>query len=231
MRKYDHIFFDLDRTLWDFDSNSREALTELFHELDWGSVTMPDAQEFITTYQQINERCWDEYRRGLIDKAELRVLRFRKSLAVYQLHDDAQADYLGDRYIEVSPRKTNLETGTMEVLEYLKSREYILHIITNGFAEVQYIKMQNSGLTDFFEEIIISEDVGEKKPHPMVFNHALSRAGAQPSASLMIGDDWAVDVHGAAGVGMDQVYYNPDNRKGGESTFEIRELRELCNFL
>lgn len=231
MRNYDHIFFDLDRTLWDFDSNSREALTEIFDELDWGSTEVPDAQEFITTYQQINERCWDQYRRGLIEKNELRVLRFRLSLAHYDLHDEEQADFLGDRYVEISPRKTILETGTIEVLDYLKSKSYRLHIITNGFAEVQHIKLDNSGLTSYFEEVIISEHVGEKKPHPLVFNHALAQAGAQAGSSLMIGDDWAVDVDGAAQVGMDQVYYNPGKRAGGASTFEIRELRELQNFL
>jgi putative hydrolase of the HAD superfamily len=229
--KYDHIFFDLDHTLWDFDTNSRQALCEIFEVIEWGGSIRPDANEFVTVYQRINEECWDQYRKGLLDKDNLRVVRFRKSLNHFDLDDHALADRLGNMYIQISPRKTNLMNGTMEILDYLKAKSYALHIITNGFSEVQFVKLDNCGLSPYFTQIVTSEEVGQKKPHPDVFEYALQKADAPRNRSLMIGDDIHVDVKGALDIGMDQVYYNPLQKETGPATYEISDLLELREIL
>jgi putative hydrolase of the HAD superfamily len=118
------------------------------------------------------------------------------------------------------------------MLDYLKSKGYALHIITNGFAEVQYIKLANSGLKGFFGEVIVSEEVGYKKPHIEVFSAALSSAGANKIESIVIGDDLEADIGGARNAGIDQVYYNPDQEAhDDQTTFEIIHLEEIHNIL
>jgi putative hydrolase of the HAD superfamily len=229
--KYKHLFFDLDRTLWDFDKNSKLALFEIFEEINWAGLVKPNAERFVTTYQEINEECWVMYRKGEIDKDTLRVIRFRRSLAHYDLTDADLADRLGDMYIEISPRKTNLIDGAIEILDYLKSKGYQMHIITNGFSEVQDIKLDNCGLAKFFGQVVTSEHVGKKKPDPDVFAYALNKAAAEVDHSLMIGDDHAVDIVGAQNVGMDQVYFNPRNKQSLLATYEIGNLRELREIL
>ena len=94
------------------------------------------------------------------------------------------------------------------MLKYL-SKKYKLHIITNGFHEVQHIKLQHAGLTSYFNEIITSEQMGVKKPNPKIFNYALQKANTSAEESIMIGDDLEVDVLGAEKVGIQGVFFNP----------------------
>ncbi|MFZ6051755.1 YjjG family noncanonical pyrimidine nucleotidase [Halocola ammonii] len=231
MKKYDHLFFDLDRTLWDFEANSEVALRGLFDVFELRGRGVENFEDFLSTYKQINEACWAKYRMGEMDKETLRVTRFLDTFKKYGLDDRKLAIEFGDGYIAESPRQKGLKPGTIETLDYL-AEKYVLHIITNGFKEVQHIKMENCGLTPYFSEIIISEEVGEKKPHPRVFNSALDRAKTSSKRSVMVGDDLIADVGGARNAGWDQVFYNPDEVRHSENiTFEIRHLNELTNIL
>lgn len=229
--EYKHLFFDLDRTLWDFERNSSETLNELYILNDLHSKGVLSAELFIQTYKAHNESLWVKYREGQIEKDELRTSRFDLSLQEFGINNKDLANQIGQQYISSCPLKTHLFPNTVETLIYLK-KKYDLHIITNGFEEVQYIKLEQSNLLHFFDQVITSEQLGCKKPDSKIFKHALLKAFAQPYESLMIGDDLPVDILGAKNVGIDQVYFNPNKTEHKEIlTFEIHSLNQLTDIL
>jgi putative hydrolase of the HAD superfamily len=229
-RKYTHIFFDLDRTLWDFDRNSTESLTELISRHDLSGI-INNTSRFISIYHQINVKLWDLYRRGQMTKAVLRTQRFRMSFEEFGIKDEELAKKIGDEYLRISPSKTNLIPHSIEILEYLKSRSH-LHIITNGFTDVQINKLRNCNLEGYFDSMTSSELVGHNKPRIEIFQQALSSVQARKKDSIMIGDDLEVDIAGARNFGIDQVFLNREGIKHSDVvTYEINSLLELKNFL
>jgi putative hydrolase of the HAD superfamily len=228
---YKDLFFDLDRTLWDLDSNSKEALFEIFTQYNLEQIGVFNFDAFFQNYQNINDKLWDDYRKGLVFKEDLRYNRFILTLDAFGIQDIALAKKIGDQYVETAPLRTKLLPNAMEVLHYLKSK-YSLHIITNGFEEVQQLKMKNSGLSPFFNEIITSDRAKYKKPDPRIFAFALHQTGAKRNDSLMIGDNLQLDVIGAKNMGIAQVFFNPEGlRHECEVTYEIKDLSELIQFL
>ena len=226
---YKHLFFDLDRTLWDFETNAQEALTELYEAHCLAEKGIPTAAVFIENYKLHNERLWEQYRNGVVEKEVLRSSRFLLTLNDFGIDDTTLAADLGEQYIQNCPLKTHVFPFTYETLDYLH-KKYRLHIITNGFEEVQYIKLEQSKMLHYFEQVITSEQVGVKKPHPDVFKHAMVKAFCKPEESVMIGDDLPVDILGAKAVGMHQVYFNPEQISHSESmTYEISCLSQLQN--
>ena len=188
-------------------------------------------EEFVETYQKINEELWALYRRGLLNKRKLRTVRFTKTLEAFNVDDEYLGDQLGTAYIEISPHKTALLPNAIDVLDYL-SEKYHLHIITNGFEEVQHVKLEKSGLSPYFDKVITSEQVGARKPDPAVFHYALKISKARAFNSLMIGDDLGADIIGAREVGIDQVYFNPKKIEHTEElNFEMEDLIELKQIL
>tara|TARA_Y100000813_G_C24075971_1_gene311054 strand:+ start:147 stop:842 length:696 start_codon:yes stop_codon:yes gene_type:complete len=209
MNAFKHIFLDLDRTLWDFESNSQLELTNLYHKYKLHEKGISLVDEFINVYKKINEECWLLYRENKLSKEHLRTVRFAQTLEYFGIIDDSISSKIGWDYVKNSPLRTLLLDGCLELLEYLHSK-YILHIITNGFEEVQFKKLSNSNLLKYFDQIITSEAVGCKKPHPEIFNYALSQSGAELTNSVMIGDDLNTDVQGAINIGMSCIFYNPN---------------------
>lgn len=231
MKAYKHLFFDLDRTLWDLDRNSRETLQELYDYYRLEDRGVLNFESFFENYKQINDRLWDDYRKGQIHKDSLRTERFSKTLQLFDIFDLQLSENIGSSYVENSPQKTNLMPHTLDVLEFLKGK-YHLHIITNGFEEVQHIKLQNSGIASYFSQIITSEKAQCKKPDPRIFAFALHASGAKRNESLMIGDSLELDILGAKHVGIDQVYFNPEETKHRhEITHEIKDLSELMKIV
>ena len=229
--KYKHIFFDLDRTLWDFDAAAEVAFERIYDKYDLKSLGIPSAHEFHEVYHPLNERLWELYREDKITKADLNRTRFLKPLEHYGIHDIELADHLSEDYVYWSPRIVRLVPGTMELLDYLKPK-YHLHLITNGFQEVQHTKLSGSGLEPYFETLTVSEEVGVKKPNPEIFFYALRKAQATAEESLVIGDEMAVDIDGARAAGIDQVFFNPSGIEvEGERTFEVKRLVELIGIL
>ena len=225
--EYKHLFFDLDRTLWDFETNSHETLSELFVEHNLAARGIPSMSVFIKKYKMRNERLWELYRNGDVEKEVLRSRRFLLTLNDFQIYDPVLATILGDQYIQICPLKTHVVPFTYATLDYLSSK-YRLHIITNGFEEVQYIKLEQSKMLHYFEQVITSEQVGVKKPHPDIFKHAMLKAFCTPEESVMIGDDLPVDILGAKAVGMHQVYFNRAQLSHSEDiTYEIACLSQL----
>jgi putative hydrolase of the HAD superfamily len=226
-----HIFFDLDRTLWDFEINSHETLLELCHTYNLKDKGISNYEEFIKNYKNHNEQLWDLYRVNKISQQDLRRERFLRALADYNVVDPLLAEKIGEDYISICPKKNKLFPDTIEVLAYLANK-YTMHIITNGFEKVQHIKLKHSNLEKYFDKVITSEQVGVKKPNPKIFEFALEQANASAEESIMIGDDLPVDILGAEDVGMQGVYFNPHKLAHKQDVVhEIFSLNELMALL
>lgn len=231
LKKYKHLFFDLDRTLWDFDAAAEVAFERIYDQYHLKDLGIPNAHAFHEVYHPLNERLWELYREEKITKDELNRTRFVLPLEHYGIHDTALADHLSEDYVYWSPRIVRLVPGTMELLDYLKPK-YHLHLITNGFQEVQDTKLSLSGMKPYFEALTVSEEVGVKKPNPEIFLYALQKAHAKAEESIVIGDEMAVDIDGARAAGIDQVFFNPKGETvEGERTFEVYNLLEIKNIL
>ena len=231
MKKYRHIFFDLDRTLWDFDAAAEVAFERIYDKYRLKDRGIPSAHEFHMVYHPLNEKLWELYRTNLITKDDLNRTRFLKPLEHYGIHDVDLADHLSEDYVYWSPRIVRLVPGTMELLDYLKPN-YHLHLITNGFEEVQHTKLSGSGMEPYFETLTVSEEVGVKKPNPEIFQYALQKAHATAEESLMIGDEMAVDIDGARAAGIDQIFFNATGENiEGERTYEVRTLLDIKNII
>jgi len=227
-RKYRHLFFDLDHTLWDFEANSKATLKELHTALHLNERGVNDFDLFHKNYLQHNEKLWERYRNGYIKQEELRIKRMWLSLLDFKIADDELAQELSIRFLDLLPTRTILFPYTKEILGYLTGRGYILHLITNGFQKTQHNKLMYSGLISFFKEIITSEGSGSLKPNKEIFEFALTKASAKTGESIMIGDSIEVDILGARNAGIDQVYVN---HLGIEPeiipTYTVSSLKEL----
>lgn len=205
MRKYDHLFFDLDNTLWDFTVNSCVAMKQTLEQNEILSK-LSSFDEFFQVYEKINQSLWSDYHSRKITKHLLIVERFSRSLLEFGISDLDWAD-LNRQYLENMALQTGLFPGTPETLQTLKDRGYQMHIITNGFREVQRSKLANCGLAGFFTKVFISEEIQTTKPHRQIFEHALKSTNASKKKSIMIGDSWETDIEGALEFGIDQIMF------------------------
>lgn len=229
---YSHIFIDLDKTIWDFDANALVTFQEMFEKYRMADKGVTHIDTFLEVYTGINDMLWGLYRKNEIKKEVLNIKRFELTLNDFGIDDLILATHMAEDYVRLSPEKTKVYAGVQEVLAEM-SKRLPLHLITNGFEEVQQKKIDNCGIRKLFTTITTSEEAGVKKPEPGIFELALSKANAQPDESLMIGDDIKVDIEGARNIGMDQLLFNPTGKKhNGSPTYEadswdkIKEL--LC---
>jgi len=231
MKNYRHIFFDLDNTLWDFETNSTETLTELYHRHHLQKLGVPTAAYFIEKYKERNHMMWEQYRLGKIGKNTLRDDRFKLTFWDMGLDAGLAPPQLAVDYIFESPKKNKLFPDTLETLEYLNTK-YALHIITNGFNEVQHIKLKASKIDHLFDEVIISELTGFKKPDVKIFEYAQHKTGAVAEECLMVGDGLEIDILGALNANWDSVFFNPEKISHEKfTTYEINHMAELRKFL
>ena len=222
-----HIFFDLDHTLWDFESNSKKAFETIFIK---NRVDI-DFNEFINTYSPINHKYWKLFREDKVSKADLRYGRLIDTFNDLKFQvTESLIHTLAKEYIDYLPDHNTLFDGAIDVLEYLKPK-YKMHIITNGFEEVQHKKMRNSNLLPFFNKIITSEEVGVKKPNPKIFHHALKKSNALAHESIMIGDNFEADILGAKNIGMHTIFCEFNGELATEKVITIKELSEIKNYL
>lgn len=229
--KYRHIFIDLDHTLYDFERSTRITFLESYKKFNLKQNGVQDFDEFMTLYKKTNMELWSLYREGKIKKKFLNVERFHRTLLSFGIDDRAFAGRFASEYLNNSPRNKALFPGVMEALEYLFAK-YKLHIITNGFEEVQRVKMEANDLNRFFTTITTSEEAGAKKPSEKIFIHALAASGASPDESLMIGDDYDVDIAGARNIGMDQMLFNPAGNTGfNDCTYIISHFSQVHDHL
>ncbi|AEA44225.1 YjjG family noncanonical pyrimidine nucleotidase [Fluviicola taffensis] len=225
--KIRQLFFDLDRTLWDFETNSRFALQQLYDDLKLGD-TIDHFRHFHHTYIKINADLWQKYGNGKLTKEELRDNRFKQTLAHHGINNNELAQQMSDGYIELSPQQTNLFPGAVEMLESLREQDYSLHIITNGFKEVQHIKLAKSGISQFFKTVLCSEEIGVTKPHREIFQEAQRLTSCKREHAIMIGDDFKADIIGALNAGWTAIHFDPEHRyKKERNVPRIRELLEI----
>lgn len=228
MKNIRHIFFDLDHTLWDFETNIDITLREMY--IRYGlekHITSPEV--FIAEYHKQNQRYWELYIDGKIKKAHLRTVRYQKTLEAFGIKNKRMAIQMGEDYIRLSPLQKALFPHTIEVLEYLQSK-YTLHIITNGFEEIQTVKIRSSAIDHFFANLITSEKAGALKPHRKIFDYSIKLVNAKPDECLMVGDEPEKDVKGAINAGMHAVYFNPKGKEL-EGVWSISSLNELIEVL
>lgn len=227
--QYDHVFFDLDRTLWDFEVNSRLTLEEIYTELDLQQRLGVPFDVFVPEYHRINDLFWQRYRDGIIDKEGLRHARFEAAFRFFGVDDVLLAQQMGSAYVERSPRRTALVDGAIELLRHLAHVGVPMSIITNGFDEVQHLKMEASGIAHYFRHVFTSEMVGVRKPDPVIFNHALAVTGTMAHKAVMVGDHYEADIEGALKAGWHAVYLLPEGRceVSHDRLTVIRSLREL----
>ncbi len=229
---YKDLFFDLDHTLWDFETNSKETIQELYTRHDLAGLGIVDFDGFYSTYSAHNHRLWDRYTKGFIKQEELRWKRVYLSLLDYKVANEKLAKEMSQAYLEILPNKTHLFPYTIEILDYLKQKEYKMHLITNGFESVQFKKIRNSGLADYFIEVITSEASNSLKPHKDIFEYALKNTNATVAESIMIGDNESADIQGGINIGMDTVFVNHIQATPTvPATYTITHLKELESIL
>lgn len=221
------VFFDLDHTLWDFDKNSALTFQKIF-AINNVSVNLND---FLSYYEPINLQYWKLYREDRIDKASLRYGRLNDAFkAVNYSVSDGIIYKLSEDYIDYLTMFNYVFEDTHDILEYLNEK-YELHIITNGFSEVQQGKLEKSRINHYFKTVTNSEMVGVKKPNPKIFNHALNTAKVSANKTIMIGDNYEADILGAKDVGMGVIHFNSTGSIENNGVTQINRLLELKQFL
>ncbi len=228
---YKFVFIDLDDTIWDFHTNARHALQQMFDERNLKAF-FENFNEFFLIYAKRNIELWEAYGKGEITKDFLMAERFRYPLSKMGVDDIELAEEIGHQYLDILPTQTALMPDALETLEYLKAK-YTLTIISNGFIEVQNKKIQSCGIRDYFAHIVLSEEAKALKPNPKIFEYALKLNGGLPHEAIMIGDSYEADIRGAQNAGIDQVFYPLNNqfKENQTATYRIKGLRELLNIL
>jgi putative hydrolase of the HAD superfamily len=227
--KYRHLFFDLDHTLWDFDTNAMETLADVYKELDLLTAGINDFDLFCKHYLHHNAILWDRYHHGYISADDLKWKRMWRTLLEFKNGSEELARKMSGYFLDVLPTKQNLFPYTHEILKHLKEKGYKLHLITNGFEKTQWRKLDNSKLGNYFEEVITSERSNSVKPNKEIFEYALRITGAELNHSIMIGDNLDADIKGAINAGMDSIFVNHIKAElnGIAPTYVIYHLQEL----
>ncbi|HUM97204.1 MAG TPA: YjjG family noncanonical pyrimidine nucleotidase [Chitinophagaceae bacterium] len=230
--KYRHLFFDLDHTLWDFDTNSRQTLEELFQTMQLKEKGVEDFDLFHKNYLVHNDKLWDRYRNGYVKVDELRWKRMWLTLLDFKIANEPLAREMGQHFLDLLPSRKALFPYTNELLNYLVEKRYQLHLITNGFESTQHSKLKNSGIDKYFQQVITSEGSNSLKPHKEIFEYAFQKTGAATDNCIMIGDTMDVDILGAMNAGIDSIHVNHlSNEKetinGKAPTHTVFSLKEL----
>ena len=228
--KYKHILFDLDHTLWDYDTNAKETLSDLYKAYQLGKHELFEVSEFIDTFFEVNDSLWSAYNKDMIKKGYIRENRFKQIFEKLRLPLRHYPLGIDDNYLHSCPKKTHKLPFADEILTYLQPH-FELHILTNGFNDVQSVKLERSGLDKYFKKVITSESAEAKKPSAKIFEHTMNQINASTTETLMIGDNLNTDIKGARDFGIDQVYYNPEKNTDYDATYAISCLSDLKEVL
>jgi putative hydrolase of the HAD superfamily len=230
--KIQHIFFDLDNTLWDHRKNAFLTLKEIFKRQNVEEKYTLDFDDFHREYFTINERLWEQIRDGEIDKEYLRKHRFYDAFLFFGIDDFELSQNFENNFLDEILNYNDLVSGAFEVLEYLYDKGYQLHILSNGFEEVTHKKCELSGIQNYFQTITSADEIEIRKPRPEIYEYALKKATAKVKESMMIGDDWIADVEGGKSFGLQVVFFDVFNDNfEAEGVKVIKKLVEIKEFL
>ena len=224
MKKYQLLLFDADGTLFDFDKAERHALEKTLQFLERDFQLNP----YLANYREINQKMWCKFEKGLITIEELKIERFRKF--IFQIKEDIEPGLFAEKYLDFLSEAAFLIEGVEGLLAKL-SKEYRMLLLTNGLAKVQRKRFALSPIKNYFEDLIISEEIGVAKPDPKIFSYALNKVNYNDKGSvIIIGDSLSSDIRGGIEFGIDTCWYNPHNETVSEKydpTFQIKSLAEL----
>ena len=231
MQRYKNLFIDLDDTIYDFSTAAKESFQETYELLQYGRF-FDSFEHYLSIYEPYNLELWRIYGEGRITKEELNRQRYSYPLKVVGVDDQKLADTFCREALGRIPTKGPLMPGAIELLEHLRPK-YRMFILSNGFKELQSHKMRTAGIDRYFDRLILSDDIGVNKPNRELYEHALQITGSVLEESIMIGDMFDTDIVGAANIGMDQIYYNPNVKNGNafEPTFEVVHLLQIKEIL
>ncbi|MCU7617245.1 YjjG family noncanonical pyrimidine nucleotidase [Chryseobacterium sp. PBS4-4] len=230
--KIQHIFFDLDNTLWDHRKNAYLTIKDLFDKEEITLRYNIDFEEFHSVYHEINERLWEQIRDGEIDKDYLRKHRFYDTFKHFGIDDLDLSMFFEEHFLDKILNYNHLVESADVILEYLKSKNYTLHIISNGFQEVTERKCILSKIDHYFNTITSADSVGVRKPNPEIFEYSLNLAKAQKEESILIGDDWIADVVGAQNFGIDVIFFDVLNENPKQENLKIiKHLLQIKGYL
>ncbi len=235
MGKYTDVFFDMDDTIWDFSRASLEALKKVYGNYDMNKY-FDSFDEFHSIFEEINKELWEKYRKNEVQRDTVAVVRF-----IYTLERKTRdfpmmmAQRMSDSYLAYTVEDAFLEPYAHETIRYLRDKGYRIHILSDGFFEVQIMKIKMAKIASFVSHLISAEEVGALKPDPRIFEYAVDKANTTKEKSVFVGNDYQNDVLGAYNAGLDQVFYNKKNVNVDElpvkPTYTIHSLRELWNLL
>ncbi|CAH0124385.1 YjjG family noncanonical pyrimidine nucleotidase [Chryseobacterium sp. Bi04] len=227
-----HVFFDLDNTLWDHRRNAYLTIKDLFDNQEISPKYNIDFEEFHSVYHDINEDLWEKIRDGIIGKEYLREHRFYDTFKYFGVENKELSNYFEENFLDNIVGYNELVDGAEDILVYLKAKNYKLHIISNGFQDVTERKCTLSGIAPFFETITSADSIGVRKPDPKIFEYSLGLSEAKKEESILIGDDWIADAMGAKNFGMDSIFfdvYKEDKKEAGLKA--ITHLQQIKEYL
>lgn len=228
---YKCVIFDLDHTLWDYEINCAEALLELYNKNDLKKRGVTSFDSLLDVFTEMNTQMWDQYDMGIIQRDVIRYQRFHRILLALGIDDYQLSLSMSRDYVALSPTKKNLVPNAKTILDYLANK-YKLIILTNGFEEIQLVKLSSSGIAHYFDHVVTSEVAGHKKPAKEIFEYALSATKLCSNEAIMVGDNLNTDIKGAHNAGIDSSYFNPSRKPHQHKTkFEISDLIELKSIL
>ena len=231
MSKYKNIFLDFDDTLIDTQGFATKCLKELFEEYSLCEY-FESKEIFLEIYHKHTSKLWEDYALGLVDKETLLKERFEKPFNHIPHIIGDFTDTLNNSFIEKVIQIDLLIDGACDLLSYLKQKNYKIVMLSNGFTEIQYQKIDKVGWNDFFDFIILSDVIGVNKPDPIIFQKALDISDSKVNESIMIGDSYLADIQGAININMDQIWFNPNHQQAAQQpTYTVDKLSKIKNIL
>lgn len=228
LMRYKFLLFDLDHTLFDFDTAEDVALTQLLKE-----EGVEDIQAYKDYYVPMNKSLWKDLEEKKITKQELVNTRFSRLFKHFGIGKDGA--YLANRYQFYLSQQGQVFSGAMEFLDNLIDRGYELYAATNGITTIQTGRLTQSGLTPYFNHVFISEQLGTQKPDALFYERIGQQIpGFSKDKTVMIGDSLTADIQGGNNAGIDTIWYNPHhlkNKTQAQPTFEVHSYQELLNCL
>jgi putative hydrolase of the HAD superfamily len=199
------ILFDIDDTLFDRKQAQLkvlhkivDSLPEVFSTLDFHRVAEASAESDRLTIAEFDAGATSDGIRDRRNKLLLKILGLPEIIA----------PKLSEIYIRELPVCDAPVAGAVQLIREL-SGKYELGAVSNGLPDVQYGKLETIGVRNMLSCIVLSEEIGMRKPDPKIFLYAARLLGRQPDECLFVGDSYTSDIVGAKNAGMCACWFNP----------------------